>query len=286
MTGPKMAKKTWLLFDTNYLCHRAFYSMKDLSWQEVKTGVIYGVFRDICTLQSLFNTPHVAFCFDSNRSLRAQVYPKYKSKRRPIEDTDEQENYNEFVRQVRLLRREYLYEIGYRNVFTQKGYEADDVIASLVNTINRKHDVVIVSSDHDLYQLLRPGVCMYNPHRKETVTHEWFYDKYGIGPIQWIDVKAIAGCHTDEIRGIQGVGEITAAKFISGKLKPGSKAYERIVHGNTIWKANINLVQLPYPGCRTFKLQKDEVTKRKWLCMVDSLGMRSMHEFTPIFGSK
>lgn len=281
-----MRKRTWLIFDCNYLCHRAFYAMKNLSWEEVKTGVIYGVFRDICTLQSLFNTPHVAFCFDSVKSLRRLVYPNYKWDRQTPDNMEEQDAKDELSRQIRLLRREYLYEIGYRNVFSQRGYEADDLIASIVlHSLTKKDDAVIVSSDHDLYQLLTPRVCMYNPHHKNTITHESFYQEYKVSPTQWVDVKAIAGCNTDKIRGIAGVGEKTAAKFINGTLKPKAKTFQSIVHGDAIWKGNRRLVLLPYPGTKNCNLQKDEVTKRKWLRMVDGLGMKSMHtEFTPIFG--
>ncbi len=91
-------------------------------------------------------------------------------------------------------------------------------------------------------------------------------------------MKAIAGCSTDEIKGVQRVGEKTAAKFIRGELKTTSAAYQNIILGNKIWKRNIPLVQLPYHGTDQFPLEVDDVNIQSWRHLAKKLGMKSLME--------
>lgn len=270
--------KTWLLLDSDFLCHRAFYSMGNLSHNEVRTGVLFGFLREVVHLQDLFLTDRVVFCFDCGRSLRSIHLPTYKGNR------EQTEARIELRKQIQILRRQYLFEIGFQNVIYEKGYEADDIIASLCMTIPDQDQIIIVSADKDLFQLLSQRVSLYNPSKKATVTAASFSIEYGVDPIQWVDVKAIAGCNTDNIRGIEGVGEITAAKFINGRLKADSKAFQKIVAGNKTWRSNRILVKLPYPGLEKLKLSKepDCVTKAGWLEFVEKFGMRSLRSHPPI----
>lgn len=246
------------------------------------TGVVYGFLRDIVSLQDQHCTDYIAFAFDRGRSRRELVYPAYKSNRREkVYTSSEETAYNELQRQIRSLRREYLPEAGFRNIFSQKGYEADDVLASLCHNLRRQDEAIIVSADQDLYQLLSPRVSIYNPGKRETITQDSFARKFGVDCAQWPDVKAIAGCVTDCIQGIRGVGVKTAAKFLAGNLKPKSKAFESIVKGDMIWKQNIKLVRLPYPGTNQFEFQDDEVTRKKWRGLTSRLGMETLRNEIP-----
>lgn len=272
--------KTWLVFDVNYLCHRAFYSTGSLSFGDISTGVLYGVFRDIINLQNRFNTEHIVFCFDSHAKMkREEIYPTYKAKRKsqPLEDQQIQD-LNELGKQIGLLRNEYLYDLGFNNIFWQKGYEADDIIASIVkNSLSEEDDAVIVCSDHDMYQLLVAGkVIMFDPRQKKVTTEVDFTKEYGISPSQWIDVKAFAGCSSDEVEGIPGIGEKTACKFIQGKLKPTTKTYEKILYGKDIYHRNLRLVKLPFEGAKIFTLVEDKVNNLKWRSLMQKLGMKSL----------
>lgn len=273
--------RTWLILDCNYLCHRAFHVFSGLSHNGSPTGTLFGFFRDVLLLQDTHGTKDIIFCFDRGCHARFKDCPTYKQNREQAWDnlTDEQFQAKvEFRKHVKLLRTKYLRELGFRNIFSKKGYEADDVIASVCQqTISRRDVCLIVSSDHDLYQLLSDNVMMWNPTTKIAYTLKKFTEEFGIDPAQWPDVKAIAGCKTDNVIGIKGVGEKTAAKFISGRLM-GGRLHEMIVKGNRVWKRNLSLVTLPYPGVGIFRLSEDCVTESKWRKLSERLGMSSISD--------
>lgn len=268
----------WLILDCGYLCHRALFAMGHmLNHNNEPTGMLFAFFRDLEAFKTEHATNRVAFCFDSKNSRRREVYEPYKATRRDVELTEEEllvwEN---FHKQVVRLRREYLPRMGYRNILYQNGYEADDHIAAACQGLRKKHRGIIVGSDNDLLQLLSPRVCIYHPHRKAIYTAHHFRSEYGIEPSQWADVKAIAGCSSDNVEGIRGIGEKTAAKFISGRLKPDSAASKKIVEGDEIWKRNLPLVALPYEGTSPVRLREDEVNKREVRLVYNELGIRRL----------
>lgn len=272
----------WLILDSNYLCWKSFYAMGGLSHEGESTAIAYGFFRDVLRLQELHNTKRIVFAFDLGKPLRIQAYPEYKADRkaRRKEMTDgEREVYWDFRQQVAKLRKEYLPAIGFRNVLTQQFFEADDVIASVCLCSLKGSQGIVVSSDHDMFQLLAlPNVIMWSPKLNKAVTAESFEREWGIRPDRWRHVKAMAGCSSDNIEGIKGIGEKTAAKWQAGKLKPGTKAFEKILRGNDVYKRNLPLVTLPYEGTKKFRLRKDEVTRKKWREVMDQLGMKSIRE--------
>jgi DNA polymerase-1 len=269
----KAMRKQYLVVDVSNLAYRALYTTGGLSHEGEATGVLYGIFKTVWDLQELFNATHILFCFDGGYDKRQEILPEYKKKRRTELDEEQKAIRRDLRRQLYRLRTRYLAEAGFKNIFWQEGYEADDIIASVV--LSSTEETVIVSSDHDLFQLLSPHVIIWNPVKKKSVTDKSFTDQWGIGPMAWVDVKALAGCTTDNVPGIHGIGEKTAANFVSGRLKPGKK-YEAIVAGNDIWERNRRLVQLPMEGTETFEVQDDEVTRVKWNKMVGSLGMKSL----------
>lgn len=291
--------KTWLILDCNYLCHRAKHSTGGLKYREKPTGVIFGFLMNLPVLQDLFNTSHIAFCWDSKTNKRLEIYPDYKAKRNVKNLTAEEEKYeSDFRKQMKKLRRQYLRTIGFKNVFCKQGFEADDVIASICWWSIRDVDggkgaeAVIVSSDYDLYQLIRPGVSMYNPATGKRMTLQKFKKKYGIHPTRWAQVKAIAGCPGDNVKGVEGVGEKTALKYIIGKLDLGSKAYEKIESkkGKLIRQRNMKLVGLPYvprnrKEIKIFRLKPDKISEKGWNKVIGALGMKSLRGRVP-FGPR
>lgn len=271
-TNPK--KSPTLLIDVSYLAYRAYFGgMSKLSYEAIPTGVTYGVLREILFLMERFDTKRIAFCFDHGKPDRKMIYPSYKENR--SEGTKEDQAAKEAVRkQVNMLRKEYLSMVGFQNILYQKGFEADDVIAKVIQD-RPKREFIIVSSDQDLYQLLGKYVRIYLPSKKSIVTEESFRKEFGCGPQTWIQVKAMAGCSTDNVKGIPGIGPKTAIKFITGELTKG-KAFDKIIHGSSITKRNINLVSLPYPGIESFSLRKDDVSPERWRSLIDRLGFASL----------
>ncbi len=274
-----MSKK-WLILDCNYLCHRAKHTTGGLSYENKPTGVIYGFLKTVISFQEQFDTPYIVFCWDSKVNKREEIYPAYKQQRKnKYKDmTDEEIQFEkEFRYQMKKLRSKYLHQIGFKNIFVQKGYESDDIIASICFNLPMMDEAVIISSDKDLYQLIRHNVVCYNPQKNKILTLQGFKKQYGIIPEQWILVKCYAGCNTDEVAGIRGVGEKTAIKYIQGELKNHLKIYEKIHKQKSIFlKKNYPLVALPFKGTKNPYLQKDKVSKEGWRLVTKELGMKSI----------
>jgi DNA polymerase-1 len=271
-----------LILDTNYLCHRAFHTMPELSNEDIGTGAVFGVLRDIVTLQTEFATGRTVFTFDyGGRGLRCNLSPTYKSSRTERyaeEDEAQQERRRNFRAQVRELRSSYLPDIGFRNVFAAKGYEADDLIAMVAAGVTEDDEAIIISADEDLWQLLRPNVWHYNPTTRHATTYEKFRAKWGIDPFQWANVKAWCGCETDDVEGVEGVGPVTAAKWVAGKLPPHYKTWRLCSDNLATYNRNLPLVRLPYPGTPACTLQPDEVTEERWQAVLDRLGIKTIRD--------
>jgi len=267
--------KPLLLIDVHNLAWRAFHSTGMLSFQDNPTGVLFGVLREVNRLQFEWAPKAMAFCFDTPTSQRQKDCPTYKANRgNPHDDPDLIEARLKVRLQVIQLRKVILPAIGFRNFFLAKGYEADDLIASICSQY-KKRTILIVSNDHDMLQLLGENVSIWNAHKHKITTAQSFRDEWGISPLQWVEVKALAGCLSDNVHGVPGVGEKTAAKFMRGQLKPNSKAYNAIVTNNDLWERNIRLVRLPYPGTPSFEVFPDATTPKTWQSELTKLGIRS-----------
>ncbi len=264
-----------LVVDSSYIAWRAFHSIRELSHEDVPTGVTYGFFRELVTLQDRFATRATAFAFDSKQSLRTKLCPTYKENRKKKEYTkEEMKRYMAMQEQLKSLRLEYLPSVGYSNVLFQRGYEADDLIASFcMNEQKRsKFDrIIIVSADKDLYQLLSKKVRMYNPHKKELMGPSAFTKKYKIEPTLWPWVKALAGCPTDNVIGMRGVGEKTAISRLTNARIWKKGDFDK--QDATI-KQNLPLVKLPFKGTNDFAYKPDNINPKKFQKLFNSLGFK------------
>ena len=145
--------------------------------------------------------------------------------------------------------------MGFTNIQYQHGIESDDLLASSV--LNNRGSHVMVTSDEDMYQML-DHCAIYNHRKKAIFNKKMFMETYGIRPSQWVDVKRLAGCTSDKIPGIPGVGVITAIAYIKNELKSGKKldGIEKDVHKEveSIFHRNDWLVRLPMPETKKVKL--------------------------------
>lgn len=276
--------KKFLLLDCNYLCHRVKHSMAGLNYGGTPTGVIYGFLRYLPALQDLFRTSHFVFCWDSKTSKRKEIFPEYKANRHTKELSKEEAVFeNAFKYQMIKLRRQYLPMIGFRNIFVQKGYESDDIIASICASLNGYDEAVIVSCDKDLYQLIQSNISFYDVRPNKILTTQGFKKQHDIIPFYWSLVKTLAGCSTDNVPGIKGVGEKTAVKYLKGELKKSTKAHQAIEskQGQEIYERNYNLVRLPFKGTKIFKLKPDKLSPAGWGKVTEMLGMKSIRDKYP-----
>ncbi len=256
--------------------------MGPLTHNDIPTGVLYGFLRDLTTFMEQFNTDNVVFCFDCGQGLREIAMPGYKSgrrERRLAYTPEEKLNHATLTKQIHALP-DILKSIGYAHVYEAQGYEADDLLSTISGSIGKGDNATLISADADLWQCLAHNVCWHNPTTYRTVTAATFRAEWCIDPDQWADVKALAGCDSDDVEGIPGVGEKTAAKFLRGELKHTTKAHKKIrsPRGQKVWRDNLKLVKLPYPGTPAIVPQPglDTVTPAKWAAVADKYGLASL----------
>jgi DNA polymerase-1 len=273
-----MKHNVWLILDVSNLAYRALYTTGDLSYEGVGTGVLFGLFRDVQNLCEIHATDRVAFCFDGGSNARKEIDPEYKNNRHRWEEDDIAKRARaELRQQLKRMRTDLLPRIGYRNVFFQRGYEADDLIAMLCRNLPRGDEAVIVSTDNDLFQLLaNDRVTIWNPATKRAVTAESFMGQYGITPLQWVVVKAIAGCSGDNVIGVRGVGEKTVCKYLRGELKGTSTAFRAIMESDRV-ETNELLVHLPLRGTKEIELVEDRIDRGKWDEVMSELGIKNLN---------
>lgn len=279
MSGPL------LLLDATYLCHRAYHAVGDMMHNDRGTGAVFGVLRDIVQLQEFFRTTRTVFAFDpGGHGHRHKILPTYKATRhkRHAEESDKDKaGRADFQRQIRHLRDRHLPAAGFRNVFTAPGFEADDIIAQIAAGVPEDDEAIIVGSDQDLWQCIRPNVTCWNPQTRKGYGEQSFRAQWGIQPHRWADVKALAGCSSDDVPGLPGVGEKTAARWLCGTLGAHTQAYKKLAGAKALHHRNIKLTRLPFLGTPEFEIQPDEVTETKWAALADELGMRTLRDTAP-----
>jgi len=243
-----------LVIDSPYLGHIARFSHGSLD-----NGVVFGFLRQVLTLARRFNTDRFVFAWDSQKSHRRILFNfEYKANRHKDLTEEEKQDLQSTYEQFTILRKEVLPRIGFKNIFMQTGKESDDLIATIVHK-TEVDEKIVVSSDNDLYQLL--NFCgLYNLRTKTLYMKEDLKNEYGIAPIDWIHVKAIAGCVSDNIKGLNGIGEKTAAKFLRTELGKNTKAWKTITapENQLTIKDNFRLVQLPMEGTKEIRLTKED----------------------------
>ena len=204
---------TLALLDGHSLAYRAFYALPpDLATRSGQvTNAVYGFTSMLIRLLGDHSPEGLVVAWDVGRStFRTEAYPDYKAQRASAPD--------EFRSQLPLIG-EVLEAMGVAQV-RREGYEADDVIASLVRRVGEEGwNVLVVSGDRDCFQLVGPRVRVVYTRRGITdtvlVDPAWVEEKYGIRPDQYLDYAALRGDNSDNLPGVPGVGEKTASRLVS-----------------------------------------------------------------------
>jgi 5'-3' exonuclease len=267
--------KPIILFDSNFVAHYVRHKINFLQYDGLPTNVIYGFLKEVMALSS--KDSRFVFAWDSRQSIRRAKHPLYKNKeempeKTPVEKRVEEQDYEQF----RTLQNEVLLNMGFRNVFMRTGLEGDDIIASVCQSYP-DDEIKIVSADNDLWQLITPVHSMYNLKTKKTITAKSFQEEWGIEPQQWAQVKQLAGCTTDKVGGVPGVGNKTAVKYILGTLPKHYKTFEAIESkmGHEIVDENHFLVVLPLVGTPKFTLRDDVFRKDRIIEVFEKYGFGS-----------
>ena len=268
-----------LLIDTSYLAHRAHWTTRQLEFDDQPTGVLFGVFNTILDLafDRRFLTNQISFFFDSAQSVRRDAFPEYKRKRFDNKTPEEIEASQIIKAQVKRLYREILPAIGFP-CYRMRGLESDDLIAQAARQITwAGGKAVIITADTDLYQCINTNIEWHDPRKPMVVYNPLnFWAKYEIDPDQWGNVKSLAGCHSDNVPGIPGIGEARAIDYImGGKLGARWKSAIESPEGREILNRNQQLVKLPHLATSILNLVNPAYNPDVFWQWCEKLGFKS-----------
>ncbi len=203
---------TLALIDGHSIAYRAFYALpKDLATSSGQvTNAVFGFIRMLIRLLSDENPDALAVVWDvSRQTFRLDLYPEYKAQRARTPDL--------FRPQVPLLQE--LLEALEVPQLSMEGFEADDLIASLGRqAASEGWQVLAVTGDRDVFQLIDNDFRVIYTRRGVSdtvkVTPEWVEERYSVPPDRYVEVAALRGDNSDNLPGVPGVGDKTAARLI------------------------------------------------------------------------
>lgn len=202
-----------ILVDGNNLLYRSYYATAYNgnfmhNSKNFPTNALYGFVNMMNKIISEEKPAYIVVAFDKGKTFRHEKYKDYKAGR--------METPNELKLQIPYSRK-LLDAMGIK-YYELDNYEADDILGTFARYCDESSDfnATVISSDHDLLQLISPSVEMKMLKTKDYIRYnkESFFKDYGIEPIKIIDLKALQGDTSDNIPGVKGIGEKTALKLL------------------------------------------------------------------------
>lgn len=241
------------IIDTFGYFFRCFHGMPKLENKDgFPTGMLKG-FSDL--LMRLYNDKsceYLAFALEGlGKNRRKEIFEDYKANRK---DAPEE------LKQQIPIAIQWLEKMNLKTIQVD-GFEADDSIASLaIKAESMGFEVRIISQDKDLYQLINKNIFLYDPVKNKDIRENECIEKFGVTPSEFIDFQSMVGDSSDNVVGIKGIGEKTAASLIKhfGSLE---KIYENLDKLDEVLKpAAINKIM---QGKESAFISKQLVTLRK-----------------------
>ncbi|MEJ5167277.1 MAG: DNA polymerase, partial [Thermoanaerobaculia bacterium] len=195
-----------VLIDGNSTLYRAYFAIRGLSTSKgFPTNAIYGFVQTVNKIEKEFKPEAISVAFDvAKKTFRNEIYKEYKAGRPPMPE--------DLVVQIPKIK-EFLKLKGIP-IWEFENYEADDLIATVASKYSQKDKVLIVSSDKDLFQLIDDNIMIYQAGKDQIITRKEAEEKFGVLPEQMADFLSLMGDSSDNIPGVKGIGEKTAAKLI------------------------------------------------------------------------
>lgn len=201
-------QKPLFLVDGSGFIFRAYYALPPMTRSDgTPVNAVLGFTNMLVKLIVDMDVHDIAVIFDAAReNFRNDIYPAYKANR--------SETPEDLIPQFPLIR-QASDAFGLPPI-EKDGYEADDLIATYARLAQEQgREVVIVSSDKDLMQLVRKGVRMFDPIKSRYMDEAEVFEKFNVTPDKVVDVQALAGDSTDNVPGVAGIGIKTAAQLIN-----------------------------------------------------------------------
>lgn len=201
-----------VLLDTHAILHRAYHALPELSSSKGEpTGALFGLVSTILKMVQDLKPDYVIAARDlPGKTVRHELFEAYKGTRQKTDDA--------LIAQ--LTRAPIVFEAFGIPLYAAEGYEADDVIGTVVHKLSARRDVevVVASGDMDTLQLVAPRVSVYTMRKglNDTVLYDEkaVEERYGFGPERVVDYKALRGDPSDNIPGVKGIGEKGATELI------------------------------------------------------------------------
>jgi DNA polymerase-1 len=202
-----------LLLDGHSLAYRAFFALPVENFSTTTgqhTNAVFGFTSMLINVLRDEQPTHIAVAFDKSRqTFRLQEYADYKAKRNKTPE--------EFSSQLPLIN-EVLDALRIKHI-AKEGYEADDIIATLVTqALDEGYEVLILTGDRDAFQLVTPDATVLYPMRGVSelarMTPDAVEERYGVPPERYPDLAAIVGETSDNLPGVPGVGPGFAARWL------------------------------------------------------------------------
>jgi len=206
--------KKLLIIDSNSLINRAFYGVRFLSASDgTPTNAIFGFMMTLMKLIDDNKPDYICAAFDLKApTFRHKMYDQYKAQRKPMPDG---------LRVQMPIAKDILREMGI-NILEKEGYEADDIIGTVSRLCEEAGvECLIATGDKDDLQLASQKtkvlltVTKQGNTETDVYTDKEVFERYGVTPSEFIDVKALMGDTSDNIPGVKGIGEKTAMTLIA-----------------------------------------------------------------------
>jgi DNA polymerase-1 len=195
------------LIDGSSYIFRAFYAIPALNNAAgLPTNAIFGFTNILLKFLKQYQPEYVAVALDAGReTFRNEMFAAYKGNR--------PEAPPELIPQFPYFRK--VLDALNLPLLELSGYEADDIIATLCARLSAPHcEIVVVSSDKDLMQLVTDGVKLLDSAKDRWIGRDEVKEKFGVAPEQVIEVMGLMGDAVDNIPGVKGIGEKTASALI------------------------------------------------------------------------
>ncbi|HEY6974576.1 MAG TPA: DNA polymerase I [Nitrospiraceae bacterium] len=200
--------KTLYLIDGSAYIYRAFFALPALNNSKgLQTNAVYGFTTMLLKILRERQPDGLVVAFDEKGpTLRHQEFKEYKAQRPPMPEG--------MSAQIPYIHR--IVEALNIPAVRQAGYEADDLIGTLARKAEQAgYDVVIVTGDKDMFQLVTPHVRIYDPVKDKWSGEAECRERFGVEPARVVEIMGLMGDSTDNIPGVKGIGEKTAMKLIA-----------------------------------------------------------------------
>jgi DNA polymerase-1 len=202
-----MSKPTLYLIDGNSYIYRAYHAVRSLATSKgLPTNAIYGFTNMLLKIVKEKKPDYLAIAFDVKGPTKRHIeYEQYKAHRPEMP--------KDLIPQIPYIHK--LVEAFNIPAILMEGYEADDIIGTISKKMERDFDVVIVTGDKDMLQLISQNVKIYDTLKDKVYEEKDVVERFGVAPDKVVEIMGLMGDASDNIPGVHGIGEKTATALIA-----------------------------------------------------------------------